>query len=75
MERYQRLYSIGENLYQANSDILLCAGVLLLDTKSNKVLAQLKFRNLSDKIVKGFQISLNCFDIGDKELVYYTINN
>ena len=68
MERYQRLYSIGENLYQANSDILLCAGVLLLDTKSNKVLAQLKFRNLSDKIVKGFQISLNCFDIGDKEL-------
>ena len=39
MERYQRLYSIGENLYQANSDILLCAGVLLLDTKSNKVLA------------------------------------
>ncbi len=68
MERYQRLFRLDDNLYQLGSPILIRAGALLLDTKNNSVLAQIKFECLDDKQIKAIQISLKCFDVAGKEL-------
>jgi len=68
VERYQRLTSIGEKLYQNGAPILIEAGVLLMDTQSNSVLAQMKFLNLSSEVIKALQISLIAYDVGGSVL-------
>lgn len=73
MDRYQRLYSIGNNLYQEGSPIIIEAGVLLLDTKSGRTIAQLKLRNITNDLIKAVQVDLASFDIGGLELE--SVNN
>lgn len=68
MERYNRLYKIEENLYQVGSPVIILAGALLLDTKTNGTIAQLKFMNLDCRQIKALQISLLNYDIGGLEL-------
>lgn len=68
MDRYKRLYSIGNNLYQKDSPIIIDAGVLLLDTKNDKVIAQLKFRNIKKQSIRALQVNLENYDIGGEKL-------
>ena len=67
-ERYTRLYSLPENQYTVGSPILIAAGALLKDNQTGKALAQVKFRNISEKQIKALKVSVAAFDVSGKEL-------
>ena len=67
-ERYTRLSSLPENQYAIGSPVLIAAGALLKDNQTGKALAQVKFKNISDKQIKAIKISVSAFDISGKEL-------
>lgn len=67
-ERFKRLFNIKENLYVENSPVILEKGVLLLDTKSNKLLIQLKFYNIANKPFKALYVSINTYDTSAQQM-------
>ena len=75
-ERFSRVFSLLENLYQEGSPILIAAGALLKDNQTGNILAQLKFRNICDKTIKGIKVNVFPQDIsgqvlGDPIVVQY----
>ena len=64
MERYKRLFTLENNLYQPLAPIIIEAGALQLDTISNKIFIQLKFRSISPKTIIALQVNITTFDIG-----------
>lgn len=67
-ERYTRLTSLPENQHTVGSPILIAAGALLKDNQTGKALAQVKFKNISEKQIKAIKISVSAFDVSSKEL-------
>lgn len=68
-DRYTRLYTLPQSdLYLQGSPVILSAGALLKDTQTGSVLAQLKFQNISSKVVRAMKISLRAFDSFETEL-------
>lgn len=61
-DRYSKLFSLAENLYAQGSPIIIKAGALLKDNESNRLLAQLKLQNISDKPVKFVKVELTLLD-------------
>lgn len=61
-ERYSRLFSLPTNLYTEGAPVLIAAGALLKDNRSGKVLAQLKFRNISQKTIQSVKVKVNAYD-------------
>ena len=61
-ERYSRLFSLPTNLYTEGSPVLIAAGALLKDNQTGKVLAQLKFRNISQKAIQSVKVKVNAYD-------------
>lgn len=61
-ERYSRLFSLPTNLYTEGSPVLIAAGALLKDNQTGKVLAQLKFRNISQKTIQSVKVKVNAYD-------------
>lgn len=61
-ERYSRLFTLPENLYTVGSPVVIAAGTLLKDNQTGKIVAQLKLRSISNKIIKAVKVSLNLFD-------------
>ena len=61
-ERYTRLFALPNNLYSAGTPVILSAGVILKDNNANRILAQLKFKNISRKKIKALKICLNLGD-------------
>lgn len=61
-ERYSRLFSLPENLYTEGCPVLIAAGALLKDSQTGKVLAQLKFRNISQKAIRSVKVKINACD-------------
>lgn len=61
-ERYSRLFSLPGNLYTDGSPVLITAGALLKDNRNGKVLAQLKFRNISQKAIRSVKVKINACD-------------
>ena len=61
-ERYTRLFSQEKPLYAEGSPVIIMAGALLLDNVGGNVLAQLKFKNVSPKIVKALTVSVTAKD-------------
>ncbi len=67
-DRYKRLFSLKENLYTEGSPVIISAGALLLDTNTNKVLAQCKFKNISFKTIKGLTVYVRELDTGNRPI-------
>lgn len=67
-ERYSRLFSLPENLYLEGAPVLIVAGALLKDNKENRILAQLKFRNISTKTIQALKVAIRVFDISGDSL-------
>lgn len=67
-QRYVRIATFPENLYLDCSPVLISAGALLKDNKTGKVLAQLKFKNLSENIITAVKVSVIAYDISGIEL-------
>ena len=61
-ERYSRLYALPENLYAVGSPVVIAAGTLLKDNQTGKVVAQLKLRSISNRIIKAVKVRLDLFD-------------
>lgn len=57
-ERYSKLFSLPPNLYSEGAPVLISAGALLKDNQTDKVLAQLKIQNISDKPIKAATVKL-----------------
>ena len=62
-ERYKTLYRLPENLYSIGSPVIIAAGALLKDNQTGKVLAQIKFKSISDKRIKAVKIRVFSFDV------------
>lgn len=61
-ERYTRLFSLPEDLYAEGSPVIIAAGALLKDNQTGRVLAQLKFRSISEKRIQAVKVCLNLLD-------------
>lgn len=61
-ERYTKLFSLPENLYAETSPVVIAAGALLKDNATGRVLAQLKFRNITGRVIKALRVSITPLD-------------
>lgn len=68
-QRYTIVSSFPVNLYCRNSPILVSAGALVKDNKNGKILVQLKFKNLSEHIIRAVKVSIMAFDVSGSQLV------
>lgn len=68
MDRFERLFALPENQYAEDAPLILSAGVLLKDSKTDRVLVQLKFQNVSGKPITAVKVSLTAKDITGVEL-------
>ena len=67
-DRFDRLFSLPNILYKNDAPVAILAGVLLKDTQTGTIITQLKFQNLSSKIIKAVKISLSAYDVSGKAL-------
>ncbi len=67
-ERYERLFSLPQNLFTVGSPLIVSAGALLKDNEKDRILAQIKFKNVSDKKISAVKISISAFDVTGKAL-------
>ena len=61
-ERYSKIFSLSENLYAEGSPVVIKAGALLKDNKENKLIAQLKLQNISQKSITRVKVELTSLD-------------
>lgn len=67
-ERYTRLYTLPANLYVPESPVVIAAGALLKDNQSGRVLTQLKFRSISDKVINAVKVLIIGYDMSKEEV-------
>ncbi len=67
-ERYSRLFTLSENLYTEGSPVVIAAGTLLKDNQNDKIIAQLKFKSISDRIIIAVKVHLDLFDTAGNPL-------
>lgn len=67
-ERYERLFSLPDNLYLEGSPVVIAAGALLKDKNTEKILAQLKFRNIGQKPITAVSVKITSFDTAGKSI-------
>ena len=68
-ERFLELFRFPKNLYADGSPVLLEAGVLLKDSKTQRILAQMKWQNVHEKAIKGVRLIMNLKGI-DGSVIY-----
>lgn len=61
-ERYTKLFALPENLYAAGAPVIISAGALLKDNQRGNILAQLKLRSITDKVIKAVTVSIKPLD-------------
>lgn len=67
-ERFTKLFSLDENLYTEDSPIIIMAGALQHDNENERVLAQCKFKNISEKVIKYVSVSVQPMDLVRRKL-------
>lgn len=67
-ERYKKLYSIEKDQFCPGSPLIICAGALLLDNYSRKLLVQLKFKNIDDRVISSVKINITMLDSAGRAL-------
>ncbi|MBR5497757.1 MAG: hypothetical protein IKV76_07235 [Clostridia bacterium] len=72
MERYTTLAKGTENLYIKNCPVLITANALVKDNNSDRVLAQLKFKNISDHTIKAVKVEIIPYSVENDELAERT---
>ena len=68
MQRYEKIMTISESLYQEKCPIIFVKGALLKDNKLNKNILQLQFQNLGLNICKAVYVSIDCSDVENKKV-------
>ncbi|TJX12725.1 hypothetical protein E9840_12195 [Tissierella creatinini] len=67
--RYKVLSDVKRITDLVGCGVEFVKGALLLDNSNNKVLAQLKFRNISGKNLKSLYITIKCYDDTGSDLL------
>ena len=67
-ERYRRLFSLDSAKYADGAPVLICAGSLLDDRLSHSLMAQFRFRNISDKTLTAAKLVIEPRDAAGKVL-------
>ena len=67
-DRYSKLFALSENLYSVGAPVVIAAGALQKDNQTGKVFAQLKIRNIQDKVIKAATVKITPFDTVGKPL-------
>jgi len=55
-ERYKRLFALESAKYADDAPLIVCAGALLDDKLSHTLMAQFRFKNISDKTISAVKI-------------------
>ena len=66
--RYSQLFTLPVNLYSKGSPVLIEAGALLRDNVTGGVLAQLKIKSISNKIIKALTVGIIPYDVAERQL-------
>lgn len=67
-ERYEIVFELGKNLYCENAPVIISSGALVKDNKTDAVLALVKIKNITEKIIKAAKVSVKTFDTVGNEL-------
>lgn len=67
-ERYTRLYSLDKKLYSGDSPVIVIAGVLLRAESSGNLLCQLRYKNISSKIIHSLKVVVRMLDENGAQL-------
>ena len=67
-ERYSKLFALSENLYAAGAPVVIAAGALLKDNQTGNVLAQLKFKSISNSKVKAITVRITVSDTAGRAI-------
>ena len=66
--RFDTLYKLQNNLYVKNSPIVILAGSLLKDNVSGKLIIQMKYQSVSQKVIKALKIDIKAIDVTGQEI-------
>ncbi len=69
-DRYTKLFSLPENLYENNCPVMICAGALSKDNQTGKVFVQLRFQNVDSRHRKivAIKVAIQAFDVAENTL-------
>ena len=67
-KRYCELYRFDRGYYKEGSPVIILACALLEDSLQNRVLAQIKFKNISPKPIKTLTVQVASFDSAERKI-------
>lgn len=67
-ERFEKLFVLPENLYIEGSPVLICAGALLKDTVTGRMLVQLKLKNIGTGIIIAVKVKIRAYEPNGEEV-------
>lgn len=68
MDAFSRLFTLPENLYRSGAPVMVAAGTLLRENKTGRVLAQLKFRSIENRVISSVTVKLYPLDASGNRL-------
>ncbi len=70
-DRYIRRFALPERLYTASAPVVLAAGVLLEDTRTPRLVAQLKWKSIAPGTLTALTVAVKCpEDTGETVFTY-----
>ena len=57
-DRYTRVFGFANRIYCENCPLVICAGAILFDKISNRVLAQVKYESISEKVISYVRVRI-----------------
>ncbi len=66
-ERYTKLFTLPARLYAEGSPVIIEAGALTKDNNTDNVFVQLRFHNISDKIIKALSVSIDTYFVSGEK--------
>jgi len=68
VERFEKLFSLPDNLYSENSPVIILAGALLKDAETGRLIAQIKYKSVSEIPIVALKVGISAHDVSGKEL-------
>ena len=69
MSRFQQLFKDNKKYYIEGSPVILEASALQKDTQEDKVLAQIKIRNIDEKTISACKVNIECYEVNGEDMI------
>ena len=63
MARYEKVFTLTPMLYTEDSPVIIEAGALQKDNVNGNIIAQLKFKSVSVKVIKALTVKIVALDV------------